>query len=399
MELMKLHTILIIAHVMALSLGLGAAVIADLTVARRALFRAISNDTIETMEFLGHLVTIGLALVWVTGIALVTEMVLAGGTILSNPKFWAKVVIVEVLTINAVAVHSVVLPAFKAQVGKRLFDGLTNAERTVMGVVGAISVTSWGFPVLLGTARELNNVVTMSAVLTAYGIVLIGVAVIAATVTLSLARKPMQADQQDQAEAPSLAQAAVEAPALAVADYSTTTDLNVSTAPNGLIAQNGLMVSSAPVASQNYQQPQGNGGNIDLAQVVALIAAYEQEKSLHAAEAAREAAKMTAQQVAAQKAAATQAMLNNHAAALFALDDKAQVQADTATQVAAQQISSGQFSMQDIAPRNELTSPLSAAHKFPMFSLPPLPVARPMSTAVLTPRPQNASAHFRAPQN
>lgn len=183
MELVKLHTILIVVHLLALAVGLGSALIADMTVARRALFRAITPDTVDMMHFLGRLVTFGLVAVWITGLALVAEMVFTGSTLLTNPKFWAKVVIVEILTLNALAVHGIVMPVLDMQVGRRLLDGLSVPERVLLGAIGAISVTSWAFPMVLGSARELNHLVPMTGILALYGVALAAATIVAAAMT------------------------------------------------------------------------------------------------------------------------------------------------------------------------------------------------------------------------
>lgn len=187
---MKLHTILIVAHLVALTVGLGSALIADMTVARRALFRAITPDTVDMMHFLGRLVTVGLVAVWITGLALMAEMVFSGSTLLTNPKFWAKVVIVEILTLNALAVHGIVMPVLEMQVGRRLLDGLSVPERVLLGAIGAISVTSWAFPMVLGTARELNHMVPMLGILALYGAALVASMVVAATLTTLIPESP-----------------------------------------------------------------------------------------------------------------------------------------------------------------------------------------------------------------
>lgn len=386
MELMKLHTILVIAHVMALTLGLGAALIADLTVARRALFRAISRDTVETIEFLGQLVTIGLVLVWITGVVLVAEMTLTGGTILSNPKLWAKVVIVEILTINAVAVHSIVLPTLRAQVGRRLFDGTSTIERIVMGVIGAISLTSWAFPVFLGSARELNHVVPMSGVLAVYGIALAAVVFGAVIVTLSIARKPLVEASETEASRDASASTGMALPDMAIAHFSQPAHF----AP---VAQYSPAMSvAAASASQPSPLLHNHAPNADLVRALALIAAYEQERtSLTAAAAMR----VTAQQIAMQQTAADQRPLPP---VMTATVNPAFQTSAPQTQTVADKLNAWQVTLQDFAtPHTDLMKP-AGPRNMPLFSLPPLPPARPMNTAVLTPRPQAVSpSAFQTP--
>lgn len=380
MEFVKLHTILVIAHVMALTLGLGAALIADMTVARRALFRSISTDTVETIKFLGQIVTAGLVLIWVTGIALVAEMTLSGGTLLTNPKFWAKVVIVEVLTINAVAVHSIVMPMLKAQVGRRLFDGTSVVERVAMGLIGAISLTSWIFPVFLGSARELNHIVPLSGILAIYGICLAAVASGAIIVTMSMSRKVFGETTGASVQQDYSADISASLPSMAMANYSQAT--NYTPAPHYSSRFN----AAAPVGAQAPSLSHNHATDIDLVRALALIAAYEQERSSLASAAAM---RVTAQQAAFQQTVATHATSDQRPMPALMTDQTPSRQLDNI----AGKITAGQFTLQEIAPpRNELMQPSPNARIMPMFSLPPLPPARPMNTAVLTPRPQSGSA-------
>jgi hypothetical protein len=76
---------------------------------------------------------------------------------LGNPKIWAKLSVVGVLTVNAVFLHKAVLPVVEQQVGRTLFDGLGLYQRVLMVVGGATSVTCWYVPVALATIPQFNN--------------------------------------------------------------------------------------------------------------------------------------------------------------------------------------------------------------------------------------------------
>ena len=77
-----------------------------------------------------------------------------------------------ILTINGIFLHAAVLPKVKAQIGRRLLDGMTGTQRNLFFASGAISTTSWYVPLLLGALPQLNFVVPMTTILLGYAILL-----------------------------------------------------------------------------------------------------------------------------------------------------------------------------------------------------------------------------------
>ncbi len=152
-----LVTWLQVAHLLALALALGGAVAADAVFLTRATFRPVDRATLLIADYLSGLVAAGLAALWVTGIALAVVLAGTSPTFMANEKFWAKVFIVVMLTVNAGIIHDVVLPRARAQLGRPLFEGLSLGDRLIFALAGALSVSSWLFPTVLGAARELNN--------------------------------------------------------------------------------------------------------------------------------------------------------------------------------------------------------------------------------------------------
>jgi hypothetical protein len=163
-----ISTAAVVVHLVALGLGAGGALITDFYIVRHAMMRPITEGVAETVEFLGTMVSIGLVLLWASGIYLAIELYLAKPTFVTNEKFWAKVVIVAVLTINGWNIHHRILPLLKSQVGRKLFDGLSPATVQFLAIVGAISIVSWMFPLVLGTARQLNYVTPIEVILGFY---------------------------------------------------------------------------------------------------------------------------------------------------------------------------------------------------------------------------------------
>ena len=94
---------------------------------------------------------------------------------LQNPKIWAKIAIVVVLSLNGFLVHFFVLPRIRNQVGKRLLDGLSQFHCSLVLLAGTVSAISWYVPLMLGAIPQLNYVVPAEVILVSYALLLIAV--------------------------------------------------------------------------------------------------------------------------------------------------------------------------------------------------------------------------------
>ncbi len=165
---MHLLTFIKIFHLLGLVMGLGGAVLLDLTIFNRGIIRPVSNYTVHQAEVLSRIVSVGLAILWVTGIALIWVNLADKPEYLTNQKLWAKIAIVIVLTINGVFIHKHVLPYLKDKVGYRLFDRLERPHIAILTLMGSVSFVSWTTPFILGKASELNYVTPMIMILSVY---------------------------------------------------------------------------------------------------------------------------------------------------------------------------------------------------------------------------------------
>lgn len=165
----SLQTCFTILHLFGIVLGTGAATVADILILRRTIFAPIAQSVVEMVQFLSRLVTIGLVIIWVSGIGLALVVWSHNPDFVTNQKFWAKVFIVAVLTANAFAIHAVVLPKLHRLIGERLFLRLDFNEQATFIMSASISGVSWYMPIMLGVAREWSYVVPMGALLLLYG--------------------------------------------------------------------------------------------------------------------------------------------------------------------------------------------------------------------------------------
>ena len=85
----RLHTVLVLGHVLALALGLGSALLADWIVLRKLAFGTVSQKAAQQLTDLSRAVSAGLVLIWITGALLVADNALDAPASIMNQKLWA----------------------------------------------------------------------------------------------------------------------------------------------------------------------------------------------------------------------------------------------------------------------------------------------------------------------
>ena len=172
---MQLLTLVKILHLIGLIMGLGGAVLLDFSIFRRGVVRPVSRFTVHQAITLSRIVSFGLVMLWLTGAALIAIGYAAKPEYIENPKLWAKVLIVWILTVNGFAIHAKVLPLLKRSVGRTIFAGRPKRQIGFLTGLGAISFTSWVTPFVLGKASELNYVTPMLPILGVYAAAVVAV--------------------------------------------------------------------------------------------------------------------------------------------------------------------------------------------------------------------------------
>jgi len=147
-----------LGHFAGIIFGIGAATLLDFIILRFVVLGRILPSVIRIVEFSSKFVTVGLVLLWLSGVGFFVYYGFYDPSKLSNPKLVAKVIIVGVLTVNAFFIHCFVLPQISEQLGRRLLDGLSQFHCTLLLMIGTISVISWYVPLVLGIVSQLNNV-------------------------------------------------------------------------------------------------------------------------------------------------------------------------------------------------------------------------------------------------
>ena len=161
-----------VMHLLGIILGLGAATVLDLVIIKFLVTGEIKSDQVSIVKFVTGIVSVGLAILWFSGILYLAHYAAFDPSKLWNQKVWAKIAIVGVLTINGYFIHHIVLPLMENQVGRALFAGLSRKQCALMLVFGTVSATSWYVPLILGAMPHFNFVVPAPGLLVGYAIVL-----------------------------------------------------------------------------------------------------------------------------------------------------------------------------------------------------------------------------------
>lgn len=162
-----------VMHLIGVVLGLGSATVLDIVILRFLVLGKINQEHANLVEFVSKIVTVGLCILWASGICYLTHYAVFDPENLGNQKIWAKIAIVGVLTVNGYFIHHNVLPLVRKQVGWSLFKGLSRRDCALMVGFGTVSATSWYVPLMLGSMPQLNAGVPAIAVLAAYGLLLL----------------------------------------------------------------------------------------------------------------------------------------------------------------------------------------------------------------------------------
>ncbi|MCG6902817.1 MAG: hypothetical protein LJE68_09065 [Rhodobacter sp.] len=140
------------AHLLAIALGLGASIMADLQILGRVDQR-ITQDLIKRLKHYHTLVWVGLFAMWATGMAMIY---LRTGFEVANfsPKLFSKLAIVSMLTLNAILIGRIAMPMLERSLGLRLVD--LPLRRKLSGAwVASVSSASWLLALALGESKVL----------------------------------------------------------------------------------------------------------------------------------------------------------------------------------------------------------------------------------------------------
>lgn len=155
-------TLLVGIHLLGMCFGLGGATMLDLWILRWMRRGSLPVEIGRIFHFISDAVTAGLCLLWLSGLGFLALYAMESPEKLENPKLWAKVIVVIVLTINGIIIHAFVLPAALRDLSRPLLFGVSRSRAALFLASGAVSGVSWYTAFAFGIFRELNNTVTFT---------------------------------------------------------------------------------------------------------------------------------------------------------------------------------------------------------------------------------------------
>ncbi len=159
---------LLLGHVVGLVVGFGSAITIEVIMLRSLLSARTSPIVLDFVVQASKLTSLGLAVLWLTGIGFLLLYLDTDPGKLANAKIHAKVAIVLVLTTNGWCIHRFLLPVLWRHSGAKVLRKAELQDVVLFAVCGSVSAVSWIFPLIFGLNAELNNVYSFSNLFAQY---------------------------------------------------------------------------------------------------------------------------------------------------------------------------------------------------------------------------------------
>lgn len=156
----RVLTLLVGVHLIGLCFGLGGATMLDFWILRWMRWGGLPPEIGRIFLFVSKVCTVGIGLLWLSGLGFLAIYAAEAPEKLQNPKLWAKITVVVVLTLNGLVIHGAILPGILRDIGRPMLDGISGKRTGVFLVSGAVSGVSWYAAFALGLMRELNGTVS-----------------------------------------------------------------------------------------------------------------------------------------------------------------------------------------------------------------------------------------------
>lgn len=133
-------------------------------------YAILSQRRIDTNLLLkaGRIISVALSILWLTGLVIIwIDTQFEWPVLITSSKLIAKLTVVSILTLNGIALHSIVFKRLQANG----FD--TRRTALLLTVLGAISGVTWLYAVFIGLAKPVANLLGISGFLGLYFIALL----------------------------------------------------------------------------------------------------------------------------------------------------------------------------------------------------------------------------------
>ncbi|WP_287745049.1 hypothetical protein [Methylobacterium sp.] len=175
----RLLTVLIGLHLLGLCFGLGGATMLYFWILRWLRWGALPVEIRRIFLFVSKVVSVGLGLLWLSGLGFLAIYAVESPEKFDNPKLWAKMVVVLVLTINGLVVHGLMLSSVLRDVDRPLLGEVSRLRSGIVLISGAVSGVSWYTAFALGLMRELNGRVAVEWLLARWLAAILAAALVA----------------------------------------------------------------------------------------------------------------------------------------------------------------------------------------------------------------------------
>lgn len=155
-----LKTLIVYVHLIATCAAIGTIVITDLRLAAKALGYKVVIPPPERFET--RMISAALAMLYITGAIVVFMGLQANPDFLANQKVQAKLVLVALLTVNAVVLHQMVFPILGRS---RPVSRWSRGDWLTVALSVSFSNSVWFFCAFLGVNRIWNGTVSIGFVL------------------------------------------------------------------------------------------------------------------------------------------------------------------------------------------------------------------------------------------
>lgn len=171
--IMSLTSFLVIAHIVGVVFGAGAATMSDLLFMRSIRRNEIQEAEFRVFHFLSKFVWIGLLLLIISGLGflLYYRIEVPESGLIYKPKLLVKLVVTAVIFFNGLIMHAALMPKLAKMVGKPLDRSDFPKMARYFFMFGAVSVISWYTALILGAWRGLTA--SFSAIFMVYAIVVV----------------------------------------------------------------------------------------------------------------------------------------------------------------------------------------------------------------------------------
>lgn len=175
---MSWYELTVIIHLVGAAIGVGAATSSDWLFLHSIRDRVVTREQFSFLTKISHLVRIGLAIVILSGVAIVLQ----NPSVFVYPSFRAKMILVFLLTVNGLFFHGWLLEFLKRHRNERLTNAMLANRLWFFAGAGAISIASWYGALLIGAMEPLES--SLWLILAVY-LVVVGGAAGMAYLTLS----------------------------------------------------------------------------------------------------------------------------------------------------------------------------------------------------------------------